>query len=175
MDWLEIREFLIDSFKLIFTVLVIFFVMIYVFSVTRVVGDSMNPTLEDGEIFILDKLKYRFFDIERGDIVSLQHGDSKFYIKRIIGVPGDSIVIKDSKIYINGMQYEEDYISSDLVYEDFYISSLGYQTIPEGMYFVLGDNRINSSDSREFGLVSKDDIVGRISIRIWPLNKLKLF
>lgn len=175
MDWLSIREFLIDSFKIIITVAIIFFVMFYVFSITQVVGDSMNPTLQHGEVLILDKFKYRFADIKRGDIVSLQHGDSKFYIKRIIGIPGDNVKIVNSKLYINGSIYEEDYLSEGLTYEDFYLSTFGYQKIPENMYLVLGDNRENSEDSRKFGLVEKKDIVGRIDLRIWPINKFKSF
>lgn len=177
MDWLEIREFLIDSFKVIITVAAIFFVMFYVFSITMVVGNSMNPTLENGEVLILDKIKYRFSDIKRGDIVSIQHGDSKFYIKRIIGLPGENIKIRNNILYINNVGYEEPYLAEGLVYDDFELSTLGYQTIPDGMYFVLGDNRIDSADSRSksFGLISKDEIVGKIDLRIWPLNKFKLF
>ena len=177
MDWLEIREFLIDSFKVIITVAAIFFVMFYVFSITMVVGNSMNPTLENGEVLILDKIKYRFSDIKRGDIVSIQHGDSKFYIKRIIGLPGENIKIRNNILYINNVGYEEPYLAEGLVYDGFELSTLGYQTIPDGMYFVLGDNRIDSADSRSksFGLISKDEIVGKIDLRIWPLNKFKLF
>ena len=177
MDWREIKEFLIDSFKVIVTVGIIFFVMFYVFSVTMVVGNSMNPTLENGEVLILDKIKYRISDIKRGDIVSIQHGDSKFYIKRIIGLPGENIKIKNNLLYINNVGYQEPYLQENLIYSDFELSSLGYQIIPEGMYFVLGDNRVDSADSRSknFGLVSEEKIVGKIDMRVWPLNKFKLF
>lgn len=175
MDWLSIREFIIDFIKLIIVVIIILILMIYVVSITQVVGDSMINTLNDGDVLILNKLKYRLGEIERGDIISLKYADTKYLIKRVIGLPGDSISIKNNKIYINGELYVEDYLEEDLVYDDFELSSLGYEEIPEGMYFVLGDNRENSLDSREIGLVKEEDIIGKVSLRIWPLNKLAVF
>lgn len=175
MDWLSIREFIIDFIKLIIVVIIILILMIYVVSITQVVGDSMINTLNDGDVLILNKLKYRLGEIERGDIISLKYTDTKYLIKRVIGLPGDSISIKNNKIYINGELYVEDYLEEDLVYDDFELSSLGYEEIPEGMYFVLGDNRENSLDSREIGLVKEEDIIGKVSLRIWPLNKLAVF
>ena len=91
MDWLSIRELLWDSLKLILVIVVILFLMIYVVSVTQVVGSSMSPTLNDEEVLILNKFNYRIFDIKRGDIVSLDYEDTKYLIKRIIGLPGESI------------------------------------------------------------------------------------
>ena len=175
MAWLSIKEFIIDLIKLIVVVVVILFLMIYVVSVTQVVGNSMYSTLEDGDVLILNKFKYRFFDIERGDIISLENDDTKYLIKRVIGLPGDSISIKDNTLYINGEVYIENYLEEGLVYDDFELTSLGYDVIPDDMYLVLGDNRPDSVDSREIGLVSKDDIIGKISFRIWPLNKLAVF
>ena len=175
MAWLSIKEFIIDLIKLIVVVVVILFLMIYVVSVTQVVGNSMYSTLEDGDVLILNKFKYRFFDIKRGDIISLENDDTKYLIKRVIGLPGDSISIKDNTLYINGEVYIENYLEEGLVYDDFELTSLGYDVIPDDMYFVLGDNRADSVDSREIGLISKDDVIGKISFRIWPLNKLAVF
>ena len=175
MDWLSIRELLWDSLKLILVIVVILFLMIYVVSVTQVVGSSMSPTLNDEEVLILNKFNYRIFDIKRGDIVSLDYEDTKYLIKRIIGLPGESIEIKDSKLFIDGKLYEEDYISDNLNYPDFSLTDLGYETIPDNMYLVLGDNRENSLDSREIGLVSQDSINGKIAMRIWPLNEITFF
>lgn len=175
MDWLSIRELLWDTIKLILVIVVILFLMIYVVSVTQVVGSSMSPTLNDEEVLILNKFNYRVFDIKRGDIVSLDYEDTKYLIKRIIGLPGETIEIKDSNLYIDGKLYEEEYLSDDLVYSDFSLADLGYDVIPEDMYFVLGDNRENSLDSREIGLVSKDSINGKIAMRLWPLNKITFF
>lgn len=175
MAWLSIKEFIMDLIKLLVVVVVILFLMIYIVSVTQVVGNSMYSTLKDGDVLILNKFKYRFFDIKRGDIISLENDDTKYLIKRVIGLPGDSISIKDNTLYINGEVYIENYLEEGLVYDDFELTSLGYQVIPDDMYFVLGDNRADSVDSREIGLVSKDDIIGKISFRIWPLNKLAVF
>ena len=83
MDWLSIRELIIDSLKLIIVIIIILFLMLYVVSVTQVVGSSMSPTLKDEEVLILNKFQYRFFDIKRGDIVSLDYEDTKYLIKRI--------------------------------------------------------------------------------------------
>ena len=96
-------------------------------------------------------------------------------IKRVIGLPGDTIEIKDNVLYVNGNIYEEEYLDEGLEYPDFFLSDLGYDTIPEDMYLVLGDNREDSLDSREIGLISKDNINGKIVLRIWPLNKISTF
>ena len=175
MDWLSIREFIIDFVKLIIVIIIILFLMIYVVSVTQVVGNSMNSTLENGDVLILNKFKYRFTDIKRGDIISLEYADTKYLIKRVIGLPGDKVSIRDNTLYINGELYVENYLDEGLVYDDFDLSSLGYDTIPEDMYLVLGDNREDSLDSREIGLISKDEVIGKVSFRIWPLNKLAAF
>ena len=175
MDWLSIRETLIDTVKLVIIIFIILFLMIYVVSITQVVGSSMKSTLIDGDVLILSKANYRFFDIKRGDIISLDYEDTKYLIKRVIGLPGDSIEIVDNVLYINGEVYEEDYLDEGLNYPDFHLSDLGYDTIPEDMYLVLGDNREDSLDSRDIGLISKDNVNGKIVLRIWPINKISLF
>ena len=136
MAWLSIKEFIMDLIKLLVVVVVILFLMIYIVSVTQVVGNSMYSTLENGDVLILNKFKYRFFDIKRGDIISLENDDTKYLIKRVIGLPGDSISIKDNTLYINGEVYIENYLEEGLVYDDFELTSLGYQVIPDDMYFV---------------------------------------
>ena len=157
MDWLSIREFIIDFVKLIVVIIVILFLMIYLVSVTQVVGSSMSSTLESGDVLILNKFKYRFMYVERGDIISLEYADTKYLIKRVIGMPGDTVSIKDNTLYINGEIYIENYLDEGLVYDDFELSSLGFNRIPEDMYLVLGDNREDSLVSREIGLISKDE------------------
>lgn len=172
MDWLGIKEFLKDSFKIIISVVIFLIIVVYIFSITQVVGNSMNPTLQNKELFVVNKLKYRISKVERGDIISLEYADTKYLIKRVIGMPGDKVYIKDNKVYINDKVLEEDYIPKDYQYNDFDLkTSFGYETIPENMYFVLGDNRENSKDSREIGLVKKEEIIGKIAWRIWPLIK----
>lgn len=173
MDWLEVKEFFKDAIKIIFFIVIILILIQYVFSITTVVGESMNPTLNDGEVFFINKFRYHFTDLKRGDIISLQYADTKYLIKRVIGLPGDSISIRNSKLYINNQVYQEDYLADDLIYENFELSSLGYDTIPNDMYFVLGDNRENSMDSREIGLISKEDVIGKIALRFWPIYRFK--
>lgn len=175
MDWLEIKEFFKDAFKILLVIVIILFSIQYIFSITTVVGDSMNATLQDGEVFLLNKFRYRFFDIKRGEIISLKYADTKYLIKRVIGLPGDTISIRNNKLYINGELYQEDYLSDSLSYDNFDLNSLGYEKIPENMYFVLGDNRENSLDSREIGLIHKEDVIGKVAIRFWPIMKFKFF
>lgn len=172
MDWLDIRETLFDIAKYIVVIVIILFIICYVASVTQVVGDSMNPTLKDGEVFIMNKARYRFFDIKRGDIVSLDYADSKYLIKRVIGLPGERVNIIDNKLYINDKVYKEKYLSQNMKYKDFYLKSLGYEKIPKDMYLLLGDNRKNSLDSREIGLISKKDINGKITFRFFPIHRI---
>ncbi len=174
MDWLDIRELFFDIAKYAIVIILILFIIFYVASITQVVGDSMSPTLKDGEVLILNKLRYRFFEIERGDVVSLKYADTKYLIKRIIGLPGEHIDIIDSQLHINGKKYQEKYISTKLKYKDFHLKDIGYDVIPKDMYLVLGDNRTNSLDSRKIGLIKKSDITGKISLRIFPINRIKL-
>lgn len=174
MDWLDIREFLLDSIKYMIIIIIIMFIIFYVASITQVVGDSMSPTLKNGEVFILNKMKYRFSEVKRSDIISLQYADTKYLIKRVIGLPGEKIEIKNNTLYINDKKYKEDYLKEDLSYEDFSLRTLGYEVIPKDMYLVLGDNRENSLDSREIGLIKRKDINGKISLRFWPINRIRI-
>lgn len=174
MDWLDFKEFMLDSIKFIIVFIILLVLMVYVVSITQVVGNSMYPNLKNQDVLLLNKAKYRFFDVERGDLISFTYDDTKYLIKRVIGLPGDTIQIKDNQVYINGEKYQEDYIENKET-EDFDISELGYEKVPRGMYFVLGDNRSNSMDSREIGFVSKDQIIGEVALRFWPLNKIKFY
>ncbi len=175
MDWRDIKEFLKDTSKVILLLVVILLLIQYVFSITKVVGNSMYPTLKDEEIMIINKLKYRIGKINRGEIISLKYADTKYLIKRIIGLPGEMVEIKNSQVLINGEKLNEEYLKKELEYDDFSLTDIGVTKIPEDMYFVLGDNRENSLDSREIGLVKKEDIIGKISFRFWPLNTFKCF
>ena len=171
MDFLTIKEFIKDAVKFILVVFCIVFLMVYVVSVTQVVGDSMSPTLENQEVLILNKAKYRFSDVKRGDIIAFTYEDTKYLIKRVIGMPGEYVSIKDNKVYINGYYYVEDYLK-DVDTPDFELTDLGFAKIPDDMYFVLGDNRDNSLDSRKIGLVKKSDIIGEVAMRFWPITKI---
>ena len=175
MDWLEIKEFLKDTIKYVVFIFIVIFIAVYIVGLQQVVGPSMAPTFSNGDILILDKVSYRFKDIERGDVVALYYADTKFLIKRVIGLPGEKIDFRDGDLYVNNRLVPEEYINDDTT-EDFSLSSLGYSSIPENMYFVVGDNRLDSLDSRssEVGLISKEDIIGKARLRLWPINQIKL-
>ena len=134
---------------------------------TRVYGQSMEPTLHTNDRIIIEKISYRLHPPRRGDIVVVRV-DSRAnpLIKRIVGLPGETIAIHDGKVFINGRALEEDYLPTP---------TAGYlppTRIPLMHYFVLGDNRQASSDSRYFGPVSRDAILGRAFFRYWPPNKI---
>lgn len=173
MDLRDVKEFCIDTSKYIFTIFVVIFIIVYVATVQQVVGSSMSPTFENKDILILNKLHYRFFDIKRFDVVSLEYDDTKYLIKRVIGLPGDKVEYKNNVLYINGEAYEEEFLNDDVITNDFSVTDLGYEVIPDDMYLVLGDNRGDSLDSRDIGLIAKSDILGKVNIRIWPINKIR--
>lgn len=174
MDLREVREFIIDTSKYILTIVVVIFTIIYIATVQQIVGPSMESTYNDQDIVILNKLHYRLFDIKRFDVVSLRYDGSKYLIKRVIGLPGEKIEYKENKLYVNNKIIEEPFLEENTITEYFSLTSLGYEKIPENMYLVLGDNRENSLDSREIGLIKKQDVLGKINLRIWPINKFGL-
>lgn len=143
-------------------ILFVVFLKAYVISPIRVNGVSMNPTLDDRDIMLLDEVSYYFTDIHRFDIVVVRQED-EYLIKRVIGLPGEEICYEDDKLYIDGEYMEEDYDRKET--NDF-STKLG-----EDEYFVMGDNRTNSTDSRIFGPVSKEEIVGKTSFTILPFSR----
>jgi len=153
-----------------YLIIILIVVIIRTFIVTpvKVDGLSMYPTLDDKDVLLLKKYDRSF---ERFDIVVIKFNNTKL-VKRIIGLPGESVKIANNNLYINHSLVED--VKLDVKTEDFSISELGYDIIPEGYYFVLGDNRVNSVDSRTsaVGLISKDDIIGVTSFRIFPFNKI---
>lgn len=150
-----------------------FFIITFVGQRTKVIGNSMYDTLEDGDNLILEKLSYRFHDPERFDVIVFRflHKEKTFYIKRIIGLPGETVQIIGSDIYINGELLEEDY-GLEPIWDAKRASEP--VVLGEDEYFVLGDNRNESSDSRDPAVanVSRSQIVGKAWLRIWPLNKI---
>jgi len=153
-----------------YLIIILIVVIIRTFIVTpvKVDGLSMYPTLDDKDVLLLKKYDRSF---ERFDIVVIKFNNTKL-VKRIIGLPGESVKIANNNLYIDHSLVED--VKLDVKTEDFSISELGYDIIPEGYYFVLGDNRVNSVDSRTsaVGLISKDDIIGVTSFRIFPFNKI---
>lgn len=172
MDLRDIKEFIKDSLKYLIVIAIVFFIALFVISFEQVVGPSMKGTLDAGDVTIVNKLVYKFRTIKRNEIVSINQKD-KIMVKRVIGLPGEHIEYKDNKLYVNGSLVLENNISVET--KDFKLEDIGYETIPKDMYFVLGDNRTNSSDSREFGLVKKDEIIGKIVMRVYPFSKIKFY
>lgn len=150
-----------------------FFIITFVGQRTKVSGRSMENTLHDGDNLIVEKLSYRFSDPERFDVIVFPYRYEKnvFYIKRIIGLPGETIQIVDGDIYIDGEVLEEDFGKEEII--DPGIASEPI-TLGDDEYFVMGDNRNHSADSRvsDVGPVHRDELIGRAWVRIWPLNKM---
>ncbi len=175
MDLRGVTEFFKDAFKYIIVIVIVLLLFIFVIGLQQVVGPSMNPTLKEGNIVIVNKLLYHFSDIDRNDIVVLSQ-DEKYMVKRVVGLPGETVEYKDNYVIVNGETFKEPFIDTEKVHtNDFSIKDLGYDVIPEDMYLVLGDNRENSLDSRDYGLVSKKQIVGKAWMRIWPFSEIKMF
>ncbi|MBQ3475126.1 MAG: signal peptidase I [Bacilli bacterium] len=164
----------IISYALIILVVVV--IRIFIFEPVRVDGPSMDTTLADGQVLILNKLRYRMTDIRRYDIVVVDVDGTRI-IKRVIGLPNEVIEIKDNKVYADGKELDNSFAST--VSADFKMSDIGLVKVPGDSYIVMGDNRAISLDSRTpkegdsgIGPVKKDQIIGRVTFRIWPLNKI---
>jgi signal peptidase I len=160
-------EFLHD---LSVAVLFCFFLITFVAQAFRVQGTSMEPQLEDGERIVVNKFLYRFRPIERGDVVVFWYpGDpSVSFIKRVVGLPGDLVEIRAGQLYVNGMPVREDYLPAAFRDNDNYPP----REVHRGYYFVLGDHRRSSNDSRSWGEVPEKYIYGRAVFRFWPLDRV---
>ena len=140
----------------------------FVVSPIRVNGVSMYPTLHNKDIMLLDKISYRFKKIERFDIVVIKYEDD-YLIKRVIGLPGEKIEYRNNKLYVNGKEVEENFSKEDI--ENFNISELGSNEVPIDSYFVVGDNRKNSKDSRMIGFIRKEEIIGKSFFTLFPFDR----
>lgn len=150
-----------------YAVILLLVVIIRSFIVTPVIvsGTSMYDTLNDGDILLLEKFDKNY---ERFDIIIFDYNNTKL-VKRVIGLPGEHVEYKDGKLYINGNLVDEEFSS---ITADFNLEYLGYETIPDDYYFVMGDNRGKSSDSRVLGLIKSDSINGKAIFSIWPFTKI---
>lgn len=146
------------------------FIIIFLYQPVKVEGTSMMPGLEDQERIFVNKFVYRWEPIARGDIVVFRYprDTSKSYIKRIIGVAGDRVRIESGQVYVNGEPLDEDYVPSE------YADARSYPeiTVPLNTFFVLGDHRTMSNDSRDFGPVNERFIYGKAVFGYWPMEKL---
>jgi signal peptidase I len=145
-------------------------IILFLYQPVRVEGTSMLPRLEDHDRLFINKFVYHIASIERGDVVVFHYprDPEKSYIKRVIALPGDTIVIHQGRVLVNGLPIDEPYVPRR--YED--TRSMGEMVIPEGQYFVMGDHRSISSDSRDFGAVDRGLIYGKAEFIYWPADNM---
>ncbi len=163
------KELIKKIYPYIIVVIVVVLIRSFIVTPAVVDGQSMEDTLYNNNVVILNKLDYKLNDIKRFDVVVLKYNGEKL-IKRVIGLPGEHVEYKDGNLYIDGFLIEDTYGKTGT--DDFKLETLGYLNIPGDMYFVVGDNRSNSADSRILGLIKKEDILGSVSYRIFPLTKI---
>lgn len=177
MDLRELREFLIDSLKYIIVILGVFILFVYVFSLHQVSGDSMTPNYKNGDVLFLSKMRYKITTVKRFDVVVVKTDDGKIFIKRVIGLPGETVKHMDNLLYINDEIIPQEFLASNVNTSNFMFTDICDKNkcpngvIPDNMYLILGDNREDSYDSRNktLGLISKKNIVGKTTFKIWPL------
>lgn len=180
IDFLEVGKSILNFVMDILETVVFvgsLFIVIYLFVAqpNQVKGASMDPTFGSGDYIFTSKITYKMRAYHRGDVVVFKSpGNPDIeYIKRIIGVPGDVVMVKDNEVYVNGRQLNEPYISAKTNLWEGGFSKNGEGTkIAEGMLFVMGDNRPRSSDSREFGPVTEESVIGQVFYRYFPPSKV---
>lgn len=156
------------------------FVLVYLFVAqpNEVKGNSMLPNFVNGEYLLTDKLSYQFGEPKRGDVVVFKAPagepcaeDECEYIKRVIGIPGDRVMVREGKVYLNGNLLDEFFLPDDFRTSGGAYSREGAElVVPTGQYLCFGDNRSHSRDGREFGPIKKEDIVGRAFFKYWPVS-----
>jgi len=166
----NVLSFIWEILKIVIIALAIVIpIRYFIFQPFLVKGQSMEPNFEDGNYLIVDEISYRMGNPQRGEIIVFKYpqNPSQRYIKRIIGLPGDTVEIKNGKVYISGKILDE----SSYLPKNNFTPDFGFQgiTLKENEYFVLGDNRLHSSDSRIWGVVPRENIIGRVFLKAWPI------
>lgn len=170
----QVREELVAWIKtLVSAAVYAVLIVTFGFQVARVEGKSMAPTLEDQDRLIVNKFVYKIGEPRRGDIVMLYYpvNPEKSFVKRVIAEEGDTVRIVDGRVYVNDIPLKDDYVAPEFRSHD----DWGPKVIDEGYYFVMGDNRSNSSDSRTWGMVPKKYITGKVQLRWWPVPTARVF
>lgn len=162
----KMKNILKEYLPYIIILMVIILIRTFIVTLVRVDGSSMENTLHNGEILVLNKLDKNF---ERFDIVVIKYNNERL-VKRIIGLPGEQVRYRNNQLFIDGKKIKEKFIDEETA--NFNIMELGYNRIPKGYYFVVGDNRDNSLDSRYIGLIKKEQIQGTTKIRLFPFHKI---
>ena len=174
---------IVDVLKIVLVVfIIVFLVRQYFFANYIVNGESMMPTIEEGNRLLVNKFELEFRSPDRFDLIVFHANENEDYIKRVIGLPGDTIEYVNDQLYVNGEAVDDPYLDEykkalveGQLTEDFTLfEKTGHQTVPKDHYFVLGDNRRHSYDSRHIGFVSQDEIVGIVNMRYWPLDRIQI-
>ena len=165
--WVELTQTVVTA------VILAFGIRTFVAEARYIPSSSMEPTLEINDRLIIEKMSYRFREPVRGDVVVFNPTEAlkaqdfhDAFIKRIIGLPGETVLVREGKVYVDGNEITEKYIAEDPNYD------YGPVVVPQGEYLVLGDNRNNSYDSHYWGFVPQDKIIGKAFVRFWPFNRL---
>lgn len=143
----------------------------------KVSGSSMFPNFKNGDYIITDKISYRLSEPQRGDIVVFKNpkDETQDFIKRILGKPGDRIKVQAGKIYLNGAELSEPYLNNVVTNPGSFLREGVEFTVEPGHYITIGDNRPASSDSREWGQITKEEIIGKVFFRYWPATEIGLY
>ena len=167
----DAREWVVSIVTALLAVLII---RSFLFTIIRVDGSSMTDTLQHNDRLFVTVLDMKLHGPDRFDVVITHYDDTrKEYVKRVIGLPGDTLEVKSGVLYVNGEAYDEPFLSPErIVNYSLPQYDFGPIEVPEGSYFVMGDNRDNSRDSRRVGFLSEDKIVGKVRYIIWPLNRI---
>jgi signal peptidase I len=164
-----LRSWMRDLF---FSISISLFIILFVYQPVKVEGGSMEPGLEDQERIFINKLAYRLENIQRGDIIVFRYprDPRKSFIKRVVGLPGDRVRVSDGQVYLNGRRTVEPYVPEN------YLDSRSFPEVkvPADSFYVLGDHRSMSNDSRDFGPVPRSYIYGKAVFGYWPMDKLGL-
>lgn len=166
---------------ILFAIVVAVIFRSFLFASYVVDGESMEPTLTDGNLLMVNKVIYHLKDVDRFDVIIFHANRQDDYVKRVIGLPGDEIAYKNDALYVNGEYVEEAFYDSfvkassvTLHTNNFSLKDkTGQKKVPEGKLFVMGDNREESLDSRSFGFISTEQIVGKVGVKYWPLSQVK--
>ena len=176
-----IGGFFLDIIETVVIALSIFLIVyLFVMQPHQVNGQSMHSTFENGEYLLTDKISYKFNKPERGDVVVFKappaaqcpEGAGCDFIKRVIGIPGDSVEVRDNLVWVNGQAIDEPYLDEEVQTRPGAFTANGMVTVPTNEYMVMGDNRPHSSDSRVWGPVPFENIVGKVFFRYWPPSRV---
>ncbi|MEK7526768.1 MAG: signal peptidase I [Patescibacteria group bacterium] len=172
----RLGAFILDILQVVvFAVAIFLFVYLLVLQPHKIKGQSMDPTFKDSEFLLTDKITYRFGEPKRGDVVVFKAppDDKDEYIKRIIGLPGDTVKVQGGKVYVNNTLLDEKaYLDTSVVTQPGIFAAEGREIkVSQGEYFLMGDNRPHSFDSRNFGPISQEKFTGRAWVSYWPPQK----